>query len=119
MISGIITETEITKKEIGMGWELRLSFDIWDWGTCRIFTCERLVNILKHRYVKVIDWNSKFGSVSTLEWWLSYSPVADYCEDVYWDRKKKKGSLKHNSLRKAGGRGARLKTGGMRGRKII
>lgn len=43
----------------------------------------------------------------------------DYCEDVYWDRekKKKKDSLKHNSLRKARGRGARLKTGGIKGRK--
>ena len=34
-------------------------------------------------------------------------------------KKKKKGSLKHNSLRKARGRGARLKTGGMRDRKKI
>lgn len=40
----------------------------------------------------------------------------DYCEDVYWDREKKD-SLKHNSLRKARGRGARLKAVGIKGRK--
>ena len=42
----------------------------------------------------------------------------DYCEDVYWDRRKKD-SLKHNSLKKARGRGARMKTGGMKGREKI